>query len=78
MLHLDAKKIAFVSEFCYLGVVFQASGISFIRHAEKRARGALWQQIVVELNQRYLSICNLFKNKVSFGRDYRVQKNSAS
>jgi hypothetical protein len=41
VLKVDEVKIEFVSEFCYLGVVFQATGNSFGRHVEKRAREAL-------------------------------------
>ena len=40
-LELDGVNIEFVTEFTYLGVVFQPSGISFNKHIEKRVRAAL-------------------------------------
>jgi len=41
-LELDGVNIEFVTEFTYLGVVFQPSGISFNKHIEKRVCAALF------------------------------------
>lgn len=38
---VDGENVQFVSEFTYLGVIFQASGICFTKHIEKRVRMAL-------------------------------------
>jgi Reverse transcriptase (RNA-dependent DNA polymerase) len=41
-LFLNGHKIDFVSEFCYLGVVFQASGVSFAKHIDKRVKASIF------------------------------------
>jgi len=41
VLEIDGVKIEIVTEFTYLGVVFQVSRITFAKHLEKRVRAAL-------------------------------------
>jgi hypothetical protein len=42
ILKYNGQIIDFVSEFCYLGVVFQASGTSFTKHIDKRVKAAIF------------------------------------
>jgi hypothetical protein len=39
---IDGQNICFVPEFCYLGVVFQSSGITFSKHISKRVKAAFF------------------------------------
>lgn len=45
VMEIDGKKIDFVSEFCYLGVTFQASGLSFSKHIQKRVRASIFSML---------------------------------
>jgi Reverse transcriptase (RNA-dependent DNA polymerase) len=40
ILTLDGQKLEFISDFCYLGVVFQSSGFSFSKHILKRVKAS--------------------------------------
>jgi hypothetical protein len=74
-LALDGVKVEFVSEFCYLGVVFQASGISFGRHIEKRSRAALMATYgIKELNLLSIGTAiKLFNLKISPTASYAIE-----
>jgi hypothetical protein len=74
-LALDGVKVKFVPEFCYLGVVFQASGISFGRHVEKRTRAALMATYGIR-ELKNLSIetaIKLFNLKISPTASYAIE-----
>jgi hypothetical protein len=75
VLKMDEVKIEFVSEFCYLGVVFQASGNSFGRHVEKRARAALMATYSIkELHQLSIETAiKLFDLKVAPTASYAIE-----
>jgi hypothetical protein len=72
---IDGVKLKFVSEFTYLGVIFQSSGICFTKHIEKRARAALIA--TYSIKQLYdLSIetaMKLFELKISPIASYGIE-----
>jgi hypothetical protein len=75
-LQLDGVNIEFVTEFTYLGVVFQPSGISFNKHIEKRVRAALLATYNIPQLQS-LSIetaSKLFDLKVSPIASYAIEE----
>jgi len=75
-LELDGVNIEFVTEFTYLGVVFQPSGISFNKHIEKRVRAALLATYNIPQLQS-LSIktaIKLFDLKVSPIASYAIEE----
>ena len=72
---LEGVNVDFVPEFCYLGVMFQVSGLSFGRHVEKRARAALMVTYSIK-NLHKLSIetaVKLFDLKVSPTASYGIE-----
>jgi hypothetical protein len=74
-LELDGVKVEFVNEFCYLGVVYQASGTSFGRHIDKRSRAALMATYGIK-QLPLLSIetaIKLFNLKISPTASYAIE-----
>jgi hypothetical protein len=66
-----------VTEFTYLGVVFQPSGISFNKHIEKRVRATLLATYNIPQLQLFLSLktaINLFDLKVSPIASYAIEE----
>jgi hypothetical protein len=72
---MDGVNIEFVTDFCYLGVIFQPSGNSFARHIEKRCRAALLSTCsIVGLNRLSIETAGkLFHLKVAPIASYAIE-----